>query len=165
MRTPCSGFLGAVLLPASLGATAAELSVTFVQPDRYQDAAYSRPFPAERQRAEVQRDIEQHLQRLAARYLAPDDALAIEVLDIDLAGHFHPFRFQGADVRIVRDITWPRMQLRYTLTRGGQVVAGAEERLADMNFLMTGNRYSSTDRLRYEKAMLDEWFYKRFARR
>ena len=34
-----------------------------------------------------------------------------------------------------------------------------------MNYLMSGNRYPSIDRLRYEKAMLDDWFDRRIARR
>src|SRR6202007_505503 len=107
-------------------------------------------------------DIERHLQRLADRRLPESDALAIEVLDIDLAGHFEPFQFRGGnDVRIVRDITAPRIKLRYTLTRGDQVIAKGEEQLTDLNFMMSGARYSSDDRLRYEKALLDDWFEKR----
>ena len=114
----------------------------------------------------MQRDIEQHLQRLAERGLPASDTLAIEVLDIDLAGRFEPLRFRsGSDVRIVRDIASPRIDLRYTLRRGDQLVASAEERLVDLTFLMVTNRYPSEDRLRYEKAMLDDWFEKRFATR
>jgi hypothetical protein len=45
------------------------------------------------------------------------------------------------------------------------VVGSGEERLSDMNFLATPNRYSPDDRLRYEKAMLDHWFESRFGRR
>lgn len=141
------------------------MSIAFVHPEQYTDPAYSHSFASERDRAEVRHDIEQHLQRLAERGLPASDTLRIEVLDIDLAGHFEPFRFRnGSDVRIVRDITSPRIKLRYTLTRGDRLVASAEEHLSDMNFLMSGNRYSSSDRLRYEKAMLDAWFEKRISK-
>jgi len=158
--------MGAGLIALAVPAAAANVSVAFVHPEKYTDAGYSHSFASERDRAEVQRDIEQHLQRLAERGLPASDALKIEVLDIDLAGHFEPFRFRnGPDVRIVRDITLPRIKLRYTLTRGDQLVASAEENLSDMNFLMSGNRYSSGDRLRYEKAMLDDWFEKRITKR
>jgi hypothetical protein len=34
-----------------------------------------------------------------------------------------------------------------------------------MDFLRASNRYSSSDRLRYEKAMLDDWFERRFGKR
>lgn len=155
-----------VTLAASAAAPAAELSVTFIQPENYVDAGYSRSLATARDRAEVQRDIERHLQALAERRLAADELLRIEVLDIDLAGRFEPFRFRaGNDVRIVSDSAWPRITLRYALSRGGQTVVSAEERLTDMNFLMTSNRYPSGDRLRYEKALLDDWFDKRFAQR
>ncbi|GAB3761356.1 hypothetical protein GCM10028796_11460 [Ramlibacter monticola] len=150
----------------AMAAAAADVSVVFVQPEKYTDSAYSRSFASPRDRAEVERDIEQHLQRLGARFLPEGDSLRVEVLDVDLAGHFEPLRFHsGSEVRIVRDITWPRIQLRYTLTRGDQMVGSGEERLSDMNFLSTPNRYSPDDRLRYEKAMLDNWFESRFGRR
>lgn len=158
-RLVTAGLLAALAASAS----AADLTVTFVHPETYTDAGYSHSLASERDRAEVQRDIERHLQRLAERSLPAGDALRIEVLDIDLAGHFEPFRFRGADVRIVRDISAPRIKLRYALSRGGQVLAQAEERLTDLGFLMGYNRYPAGDRLRYEKAMLDAWFDKRFA--
>ena len=158
--------IGGGLLAVAVPALAANVSVAFVQPENYADAGYTRSFASELDRADVQREIEQHLQRLAERGLLASEALKIEVLDIDLAGHFEPFRFRnGADVRVVRDVAWPRIKLRYTLTRDDRVVAGAEEQLADMNFLTSSNRYLSGDRLRYEKAMLDDWFERRFARR
>ena len=166
MRATRRILLGAGLLAAAAPAFAGEVSVTFVRPEQFTDASASHSFPNDRDRAWVQREIEQHLRALAARKLAPDESLNIEVLDLDLAGGFEPFRLRhGADVRVVRDVTWPRMRLRYALLRDQGVIASAEERLADMNFLLSTNRYPVTDRLRYEKAMLDAWFDRRFATR
>jgi hypothetical protein len=145
---------------------AAGLSVTFVAPDKYVDAAPSGWHGSDKERAQVQRDIEQHLQQLAERHLAPADTLKIEVLDIDLAGRSEPFRLSsGADVRILRGVTWPSMTLRYTLSQGERVVASAEERVSDLNYLRPISRYSGSDRLRYEKTMLDDWFDKRIVER
>jgi hypothetical protein len=68
----------------------------------------------------VERDIEQHLQRLGARVLPEGDSLRVEVLDVDLAGHFEPLRFHsGSEVRIVRDITWPRYPAALHADAGG----------------------------------------------
>lgn len=76
----------------------------------------------------------------------------MEVLDLDLAGWFNPFwPRSGGYVRVVCDIEWPRIKLRYTLRRGNQVVVSGEEQLVDMNYLMTVNRSPMSDRLRYEK--------------
>ncbi len=141
------------------------LSVSFVNPESYTDAAYSHAYASEKDLAAVEHDIRQHLDRLAERKLPRDDTLRIEVLDIDLAGRFEPLRLRGQDLRVVRDITWPRMTLRYTLSRGDQVLASGEDRLVDMNFMMSVNIYASSDPLRYEKAMLDDWFDKRIVKR
>lgn len=141
------------------------LSVSFPNPESYTDAAYSHAYASEKDLAAVEHDVSQHLERLAGRKLPPGDTLKIEVLDIDLAGRFEPLRFHGQDLRVVRDITWPRMTLRYTLSQGDRVLASGEDRLIDMNFMMSVNIYASSDPLRYEKAMLDDWFDKRIVQR
>jgi hypothetical protein len=158
-------FLGAGLLVTAGVASAATVSVTFVQPENFTDAGFSRGRATAGELADLQQDIQRHLQSLADRKLAASDALQVEVLDVDLAGDFEPYRLaRFSDVRVVRDITIPRITLRYTLKQGDRVVTGAEEELRDMNFLWGHNRYSSGDRLRYEKPMLDNWFAKRFAK-
>lgn len=146
-----------------LPALAGSASVAFIQPDTYADAAYSRPIGGEKERAQLRLALEHHLKQLAAQGLAVNESLAVEVLDIDLAGHFEPVRSQpGAELRVLRDISGPRIKLRYTLKRGDQVMARAEDQLSDTNYLLKWNRYSASDRLRYEKALLDDWFGKRF---
>ena len=165
MKTVC-GFIGAAM--ASLAAVAAPsvLSVSFVHPENYTDGGYHSALPGEQDRAEVQRDIQGHLQKLAERGLPADAVLNVEVLDIDLAGGFEPARLRaGGDLRIVRNISYPRIKLRYTLTRAERVVASAEELLTDINYLTPRNRYPSGDPLRYEKAMLDRWFEERIGSR
>lgn len=158
-------FLAASVLVVAGVASAATVSVTFVQPEKFTDAGHSRGRATERDLAELQQDLQQHLQRLADRKLAAGDTLAVEVLDVDLAGDFDSLRFaRFSDVRVVRDIASPRMTLRYTAKLGDRVVTGPEEHLSDMNFLWGLNRYSSGDRLRYEKPMLDAWFNKRFGK-
>jgi hypothetical protein len=90
--------------------------------------------------------------------------LDVDVLDIDLAGRVGPLLTpSNPNLRIVRDIDWPRMKVRYTLKRGDQVVLQKEERISDMNFQSSVNPYSPDDHFRYEKAMLDHWFPQRFS--
>lgn len=157
----CLVAAGTAIAPAA--AQAGTASVTFTKPEKYTDASYAHPVANESDRAQVLRDVEQHLQRLATRGLAASDTLQVEVLDIDLAGHFPPLGAGGSEVRVVTDITGPRIKLRYSLVRDGSAtVSGGEEVLSDLNFMVPSNRYSSGDRLRYEKALLDRWFEKRF---
>ncbi|MFS8975827.1 DUF3016 domain-containing protein [Cupriavidus necator] len=155
--------LAACAAPLALSALAAPpagtLTLIFIHPEAYTDAAYRSDYGSDKERAQVMNDIRRHFDELAARYLPPGYTLSIEVLDVDLAGHFEPWRFHGYDLRVVRDVTWPRMKLRYEL-RGsdGAVIGSGEERIADQAFNMGVNVYSPTDRLRYEKAMMDRWF-------
>ncbi len=158
-------FLGACLLFAAGFASAATVSVTFVQPEKFTDAGYSRGRATPRELAELQQEMQQRLQRLADRKLEASDTLQVEVLDIDLAGDFETNRLtRFGDIRVVRDIASPRITLRYTAKLGDRIVNGAEEELSNMNFLWGNNHYSSGDRLRYEKSLLDTWFEKRFAK-
>ncbi len=157
--------LGASLLVATGAATAATVSVTFVQPEKFTDAGHSRGRATERELADLKQELQEHLQRLADQKLTASGSLQVEVLDIDLAGDFETNRLtRFGDIRVVRDIASPRITLRYAAKLGDRVVNGAEEELSNMNFLWGNNRYSSGDRLRYEKPLLDTWFDKRFAK-
>jgi hypothetical protein len=158
--------LGSGLLIVAGVASAATVSVTFVQPETFTDAGRSRGRASERDLAALQQDLQRHLQRLADRTLAAGDALQVEVLDIDLAGDFEPHRWaRMSEVRVVRDITSPRITLRYTLKQGERVTTGSIAQLSNMNFLWGHNRYPSGDALRYEKPMLDRWFEQQFTTR
>lgn len=154
-----------VLLAASLGLAApavAAVNVTFVAPESYSDAStYGRHRgPAS---TSVLRDLEAHFAKLGARYLPVDQSLKIDVLDIDLAGEYEPFRVYLYDVRVLRGVTWPRIKLRYVLEQNGEVLREAEELVADQAYLMGVPRLGNTDRLYYEKRMLEDWFRRRFA--
>ncbi|MGO4328144.1 DUF3016 domain-containing protein [Cupriavidus sp. 2TAF22] len=149
-------------LPAFAGAAAhpsGTLAVTFIHPETYTDASWSQGYGSDRQ---VLEEINQHLARLAARSLPEGYALTIEVLDIDLAGYVD-WRY-ASQIRVIRDATWPRMKVRYVLKHGDEVVASGEERMSNMNFNWGVNLYGYSDRLRYEKAMLDDWFERRIAK-
>lgn len=162
---PALAAAGLSLAATAAAAPASALTLSFVDPEHYTDATYARAHGSERERLEVQRDLERHLRQLVERRLPTGRTLAVDVLDIDLAGHFEPFTFRSAaDIRIVRDVTWPRLKLRYVLAEGDRVLARGEEAISDPAFMMSAGRYSGTDRLRYEKALLDDWFERRISR-
>jgi len=156
----------ACLCGASLPAAAGTLSLRFIQPAHYTDAIYSASLTEDRARETVQRELGRHLEQLAGR-LPPDTTLEVEVTDIDLAGRIDPLPWRGGtEVRVVRPVDWPRMAMRYTLRQGERIlVRNNDEKLADMNFQSSATRYSNGDPLRYEKAMLDDWFDRRIVRR
>ena len=150
-------FVIALALPSPADAA---VTVAFVDPGNYRDAAFRRD---DRQAEDaVLKGIESHLKHLGKRYLAADQKLNVEILDIDLAGRIAPWRPQLNGVRLMDDVTWPRIKLRYTLERNG-VITSAEESVADMSYLARAHTYFSGDRLGYEKQMLDDWFRQKFS--
>lgn len=155
--------LSAALALPTLGVTplpaAAEVTVTYAAPDRFRD----REFRQARSRASALAEFDREFARLAARYLPAGQDLAIEVLDIDLAGDVEPWNVDHRDVRILRDTTPPRIRLRYTLAEGGRVLAQDEVRLTDLNYLSDPAARNSGKRFAHDKRLLEDWFRKTFA--
>jgi hypothetical protein len=141
------------LLALAAGAAAADVTVNYIAPERFSDLPFT---PWERD--EVLKNLSAHFAKLA-RQLPPGQHLRIDVQDIDLAGREYPAR--GArDVRIVKNgIDWPRIDLHFALEQDGQVVRSGDVKLRDMAYMDRSNRYFSGESLRYEKRMLDDWFY------
>ena len=143
-----------LLALAAGAAPAGDVTVNYIQPERFSDL----PFTAW-DREEVLKELTDHFAKLGAK-LPPDQTLRIDVTDVDLAGREVPSR--GArDLRIVRSNSaeWPRMELRYAIERNGQVLRSGESTLRDMAFMDRIGRYSDGDSLRYERHMIDDWFY------
>jgi len=149
---------GSMLL-ASVAANAA-VAVHFVKPEEYPDMPFS---PVDRDA--VLKDVSDYFVKLG-KNLPEGTDLRIDVLDLDLAGHLEPSRRGGRDLRILRGgADWPRMRLRFSMESGGQVVNSGEVQLQDMDYQSHARRVSDSDPLRYEKQMIDDWFYKAVAPR
>jgi hypothetical protein len=144
--------------------THAEVKVSFNQPERYTDAGLHGAY-GPKARAATLHELQKHLERLGERYLKPEQMLTIDVRDIDLAGRYEPWRINTHNTRILREITWPQIRIYYTLKSNNTVLVSAEETISDLNYLMRADTIRSSDPLRYEKAMLDEWFRVRFVDR
>lgn len=147
------------LLALAAGAASAEVSVNFIEPGRFTDLPFT-----EWDRKEVLKELTEHFTKLGAR-LPPGQNLRIDVKDVDLAGRMYPSR-RGQDLRVIRDgAEWPRIDLHYAIESNGQVVRSVDAQLRDMAFMQHIGRYSDGDSLRYEKQMIDEWFYSTIAPR
>jgi len=151
---------GAALALLAAGPALAEVRVRYVEPERFTDAQ-NRTTSGMTLRvtlAEMTRAFEE----FGARTLPPGDALDVTVTDIDLAGFERP-GFSGPDgVRVVSDVSPPRIRLSYVLRRGRQRLAAGEETLTDINFMLTANARFSSGPLYYERALLRDWFTRRF---
>jgi hypothetical protein len=151
--------LGLLLLLLPGVAANAAVNVSFVDPERFTDAGI---YGADSERN--LRVLERHLKTLAARCVPEDDTLVIEILDVDLAGRQEWARSKAYDVRIMREITWPRLDLHYVWRdAAGAVRAEGREQVADMNYLLRSSRARyEADVLPYEKSMVEDWVERRF---
>lgn len=152
-----------MIIALMLAATPAAVTVNFIDAERYTDATPSSAYGSARERDATLAALRQHLTALGARYLQPGDRLSIDVLDVDLAGRFEPWRPRAYDVRFLRDITWPHIKLRTVLERDQRSVT-REEQVADLDYLLNATACRGRDSLCYEKRMLDAWFARRFTR-
>nr|WP_223250888.1 DUF3016 domain-containing protein [Rhodanobacter denitrificans] len=94
----------------------------------------------------------------ASRILAPGQRLDIEVTDVVRAGAYEPWRGPDFyDVRIIRDIYPPRIDLNFTLYGAdGKVLRQGERKLRNAAFLSSSSPVDQ-DSLRYEKSLIDLW--------
>jgi Protein of unknown function (DUF3016) len=76
---------------------------------------------------------------------APGQNLIVDVLNIDLAGHFEPWRGNFSNLRIMCDVTAPSFKLRYVLSEKGKRTRSGEDNLTDINYQMN-------------PLLLDDWF-------
>jgi hypothetical protein len=144
-----------ILSPAS---SHAGVNVRFVNSGNYTDAGSFDVSPAS-----VKAALRAHLDRLGQRFLAPGQTLNVDIVDIDLAGYQQPLRFAPNNVRIMRGVTPPRIELRYVLTERGRRMRSGAETLTDINYQMNPSARFSSDRYVYEKALLDDWFRRLFS--
>jgi hypothetical protein len=154
-----------VALVFAASASAGTAEVNFLDPDKYSDPGGKgglRDLPT---REVVLREIRAHLIELAERNLGPNQAVKIDVLDIDIAGRREILRAGAEDVRVYDDISPPRITLRFALSENGQVVTSGEERVSNPTYLSGLARQTSGDPLRYERPMLTKWFLARFVQR
>lgn len=135
----------------------ARVEVTYAAPEKFTDVrdAYT---ASEMGRTGILNQIRDYLASQADKYVAPGQKLTVTFTDIDLAGDFEPWRgAEGMDVRIVKDIYPPKMDLEFKLTGAdGTVIKEGKRQLRDLAF-MSKLSINRSDMLRFEKALLDDW--------
>ena len=108
--------------------------------------------------------LARHLRARAERVLPPGERLEVTFTNVERAGNYEPWRGPRLDdVRIVRDIYPPRIDLRFRLLdANGSVLREGERNLRDSAFLMRDGAHQD-DPLRFEKRLLNDWVRKEFA--
>lgn len=150
-----------VLLAAALTVLPASAitTVSFVKPIQFTDIGFYG-----RESSDAMKVLEQHFKILGERYLAPNQNLKVEVLDVDLAGRIDYASRRFYDKRVLRgNADWPRIKFHYVLESDGKVLHDSEADVADMDYLnrMAGHYTNVT--YPYEMRMLEAWFKTTFS--
>lgn len=164
-RRPFAPFAAAMLLFASLAVAAddARVSVDWTDPAQFTELKHYRSYRDSRP-ADWLDPLAKYLRTRADRLLPPGDRLEVTFTDVQRAGSYEPWHGPRLDdVRIVRDIYPPRIELRFRLfDANGSVLREGERKLHDAAFLMRDGAHED-DPLRFEKRLLDQWLRKEFA--
>lgn len=152
----------ALALPsAALAAQAATpaVTVTYDHPDKFTETREVRALAPMRTSDDYLDTLKAYLQKRATAMLAPGQQLDVVITDIDRAGSFEPWRTSGLhDVRIIKDIYPPRIDLHFRLLGAdGAVVREGTRTLRDPGFLTGDPGIRNNDALRYEKRLIDRW--------
>lgn len=151
----------------NLAPGASRTKVDWTDPQKFADVRENpAASPAARNPEEWLGSLARWLQQRADRALPSGDRLDVTLTDIKRAGAYEPWRGpQWMDVRIIKDIYSPRIDLRFTLRdANGNVLSEGSRSLKDLAFLRRGT-LENDDPLRYEKRLLDDWLRTEFPRR
>lgn len=137
------------------------VQVEWTDPDGFSEIRYSRN-RFEARRGNWVQHLAEHLQQQAAGVIGPGERLQLLITDIDLAGQYEPVGVDMRDVRVVRDVYPPRMQIEFVrYAADGRVMQQGRSELSDLGFLSAAPR-STHDALRFEKHMIDAWVRREF---
>jgi hypothetical protein len=163
------GYAAGLALGLSLAASAVEpnaasqVNVNWTDPAKFTEVRYSHGFG--RPDPEVWlAALSKSVTRNASRVLEAGQHLDVTFTDIKLAGQYEPWRGPGfSDVRIVKSIYPPRIDLTFTLTdASGAVLASGERDLRDPGFL-TNSPLNTSDPYRFENRLLMDWMRREFS--
>ena len=154
----CTGMVAMLFAVIGAHAQAADVRVHWLHPEKFTDIRAGNQSQDDFT-AHVIKELNLVITDLAKKM--PDGLTwNVNVTDLDLAGDVHPMaRMGGHEIRIIKDLYWPRMSLNYTVTdQKGAVVAEGKDDISDMNFLSGAYLIPMTSDFKYEEKMLRTWF-------
>lgn len=148
--------------PRSLAAEG-PVSVDWTDPNQFSDIRHSGNRWAA-QRGNWVEQLASYLQTRATARLPQGERLEVTITDIMRAGQYEPWRSPNLqDARIVREIYPPRMTLTFKrLDAQGEVIDEGTRALRNSGFMMSASSVGTSDPLRFEKNMIDDWIRREF---
>jgi len=135
----------------------ATVEVNYQAPEQFTDMSMT--YPGHGADEGYLQELRRHIERAAARQIPAGYTLALTITDVDMAGDFEPHRGPNlTDVRIIKRIYPPRINLTYRLTDpSGAVRSEGERQLRNPAFDWNVSPIDREDSLRHEKALLDDF--------
>jgi hypothetical protein len=150
-------------LAMSSGASAANLAFEYTDPSEFRDLRAT-DTSQDRFEQRVLKELEAHFRNEAAM-LPEGQNLRVTLTDLDLAGFIeYPSSMRWPmGLRVVRNLDFPQMNFTYEVRdASGELLSSGEEKLRDLSFRSTMFVNRDTDALRYEKALISDWFHRTF---
>jgi hypothetical protein len=160
LRLLCSACLALAAVIAQAATPPDNVNVHYKNPQNFTEAKNN--FGTHRSDADAYlKPLKAYIAERAERILAPGQRLDIEVTDVDRAGEYEPWRGpRFSDVRIIKSIYPPRLDLNFTLYGAdGKVLREGSRKLRDAGFL-SRSLPNDQDSLRFEKSLIDQWLRK-----
>ena len=157
-------FISGVLWAADATKPATSVDVVFIQPGEFTDVSRD-GYASGRDQDGILSDLKAHVEKMAHQYLKEGQVLSVRFTDIDLAGGFEPWRgHQYNDIRIVKEIYPPRMDLEFKLTSAeGKIISEGKRQLRELGYL-SRMVLPNNDPMRFDKQMLEDWMRREFGR-
>ena len=152
----------ALLAPAIAAADPA-VDVRFGDLSKFTDLRVS-TWTNPREREGLAEELRRHIERMAPERLPAGQRLSVLITDVDMAGEYPPITGGfSRDIRVIKDVYPPRIDLDFKLTRAdGAVEREGHRELRDAGFMWSKSPLSNQP-LAFEKALLDAWLQKEFA--
>lgn len=137
------------------------ISVTWLNPEKYRDVDTANMNKI-KYRQQVMDNLEKYIHKELADYAVKGQTITINVHDLDLAGDVRPIIGQINDIRIVKSIYPPMIDIQYVLSDAkGSVIKENRKKYRDLGFNVSSIS-SSRHSFGYEKAMLKKLFKSEF---
>ncbi len=149
--------IGAVMAADPAVKSEERIDVTFAHPEKFSDVRDGY-MGSDQGRDGLLGQLKDHIVQRAQSRVPAGQKLSIVVTEVDLAGDFEPWHGpQMSDVRVVKDVYPPKIDLEFKLTGpDGKVVKEGRRQLRDLAFMMKLS-INRDDNLRFEKALVDDW--------
>jgi hypothetical protein len=140
------------------------VNIVFNNPEKFTDLKTS-SMDSTKDREYLLEQLKEYLLERAPGRMSDGQTLDITINDIDMAGDYEPWHGPRVqDIRIIKEIYPPRIDLHFKLTDAdGKVSAEGARQLRDLNFMMSTPSIPSDDTLRHEKSLLNNWLSMEFS--